>query len=97
MKGFKTGGRTAGTPNKTTKEMRDLITDLSYKYLASDLESLEPRERAVILTRLLSYVVPRPGVEDSEEANYIEPLVIVRTEYINEQHETELCKIEYNK
>jgi hypothetical protein len=46
MRGQKTGGRTAGTPNKTTKEMRELITDLSYKYLASDLESLEPRERA---------------------------------------------------
>ena len=96
MKGFKTGGRTAGTPNKTTKEMRDLITDLSYKYLASDLESLEPRERAVILTRLLSYVVPRPGVEDSEEAEYIQPLVIVKTEYIDEEHKALLCKVEYN-
>lgn len=97
MKGFKTGGRTAGTPNKTTKEMRELITDLSYKYLASDLEKLEPRERAVILTRLLSYVVPRPGTEETEEANYLEPLVIVRTEYINEEHEAVLCEIEYNK
>jgi hypothetical protein len=96
MKGFKTGGRAAGTPNKTTKEMRELITDLSYKYLASDLESLEPRERAVILTRLLSYVVPRPGVEDSEEAEYIQPLVIVKTEYIDEEHKALLCKVEYN-
>jgi hypothetical protein len=96
MKGFKTGGRAAGTPNKTTKEMRELITDLSYKYLASDLEKLEPRERAVILTRLLSYVVPRPGTEENEEANYLEPLVIVRTEYINEEHEAVLCEINYN-
>jgi hypothetical protein len=96
MKGFKTGGRTAGTPNKTTKEMRDLITDLSYKYLASDLESLEPRERAVILTRLLSYVVPRPGTEENEEAEYIQPLVIVKTEYIDEEHRALLCKVEYN-
>jgi len=97
MKGFKTGGRRAGTPNKTTKEMRDLITDLSYKYLASDLESLEPRERAVILTRLLSYVVPRPGTEENEEAEYIQPLVIVKTEYIDEEHKALLCKVEYNK
>ena len=96
MKGFKTGGRTAGTPNKTTKEMRELITDLSYKYLASDLESLEPRERAVILTRLLSYVVPRPGTEENEEAEYIQPLVIVKTEYIDEEHRALLCKVEYN-
>lgn len=96
MKGFKTGGRTAGTPNKTTKEMRELITDLSYKYLASDLEKLEPRERAVILTRLLSYVVPRPGTEENEEANFLEPLVIVRTEYINEEHKAVLCEINYN-
>lgn len=97
MKGFKTGGRTAGTPNKTTKEMRELITDLSYKYLASDLESLEPRERAVILTRLLSYVVPRPGTEESEEAEYIQPLVIVKTEYIDEERRALLCAVEYNK
>lgn len=96
MKGFKTGGRAAGTPNKTTKEMRELITDLSYKYLASDLESLEPRERAVILTRLLSYVVPRPGTEENEEAEYIQPLVIVKTEYIDEEHRALLCKVEYN-
>ena len=96
MKGFKTGGRVAGTPNKTTKEMRELITDLSYKYLASDLESLEPRERAVILTRLLSYVVPRPGTEENEEAEYIQPLVIVKTEYIDEEHRALLCKVEYN-
>lgn len=96
MRGFKTGGRIAGTPNKTTKEMRELITDLSYKYLASDLENMEPKERAAILTRLLSYVIPRPGVEDSEEATYLEPLVIVRTEHINEEGKVLLCEIEYN-
>jgi hypothetical protein len=96
MKGAKTGGRQAGTPNKVSHEVRELIVSLSEKYLASDLESLEPRDRAVILTRLLSYVVPRPASEPPEPSYNLEPLVIVKTEYINEEHKALLCKVEDN-
>jgi hypothetical protein len=81
MKGKKTGGRKAGTPNKKSQEMRELILGLSDKYLASDLETLEPRERALIIARLLAYVIPRPATEVIEPSYPVEPLVIIKTEY----------------
>ena len=79
MRGYKTGGRVKGTPNKISQEVRELILNLSDKYLASDLETLEPRERAVIITRLLAYVIPRPATEQLEIDYPKEPLVIIRT------------------
>jgi hypothetical protein len=94
MKGAKTGGRKAGTPNKVSHEVRELIVSLSEKYLASDLESLEPRDRAVILTRLLSYVVPRPASEPPEPSYNVEPLVIIKTEYIDRATNTSLSKVD---
>jgi hypothetical protein len=94
MKGAKTGGRKAGTPNKVSHEVRELIVSLSEKYLASDLESLEPRDRAVILTRLLSYVVPRPASEPPEPSYNLEPLVIIKTEYIDRATNTSLSKVD---
>jgi hypothetical protein len=94
MKGAKTGGRKAGTPNKVSHEVRELIVSLSEKYLASDLESLEPRDRAIILTRLLSYVVPRPASEPPEPSYNVEPLVIIKTEYIDRATNTSLSKVD---
>jgi hypothetical protein len=94
MKGQKTGGRKAGSLNKVTQETRELILSLSDKYLASDLESLEPRDRAVILTKLLSYVIPRPATENIGEDFSQEPLVIVRTEYIERPDNHILSKVD---
>ena len=94
MRGQKTGGRKAGSLNKVTQETRELILSLSDKYLASDLESLEPRDRAVILTRLLSYVVPRPASEPPEPSYNLEPLVIIKTEYIDRATNTSLSKVD---
>lgn len=94
MRGQKTGGRKAGTLNKVTQETRELILSLSDKYLASDLESLEPRERAVILTKLLSYILPRPTTETIEQDLSQEPLVIVTTQYIDSPANNSLSKVD---
>jgi hypothetical protein len=94
MRGQKTGGRKAGSLNKVTQETRELILSLSDKYLASDLESLEPRDRAVILTKLLSYILPKPATENTGEDNNQEPLVIVRTEYIDKPDNKILSKVD---
>ena len=80
--------------NKVTQETRELKLSLSDKYLASDLESLEPRDRAVILTKLLSYVIPRPATEKIGEDFSQEPLVIVRTEYIERPDNHILSKVD---
>ena len=61
-KGIKTGGRSAGTPNRLTKELRKVLKDLLHKELenlSTHLDSLEPKERLEILTKLLPYVVPK--------------------------------------
>ena len=94
MKGQKTGGRKAGTLNKLTQETRELILSLSDKYLSSDLESLEPRDRVLVLTKLLSYVLPRPATENTGEDLCQEPLVIVKTEYIERPDKHTLSKVD---
>ena len=62
MKGQKTGGRTQGTPNKITQEMRDRITEILQNELTEVpalLKQVEPFERMQIMTRLLSFILPR--------------------------------------
>lgn len=64
MKRQKTGGRTAGTPNKTTKEIREKISDILAEHftpekVAENLEAIEPKERLLFLTKLLDYTTPK--------------------------------------
>lgn len=60
MKRQKTGGRQAGTVNKTTKEMRAYITGLvSGIDIQQDLKQLEPARRLEIVLRLLPYLLPK--------------------------------------
>lgn len=60
----KTGGRQAGTPNKTTKEIRDKISDILAEHftpekVAENLEAMEPKERLAFLSKLLDYTTPK--------------------------------------
>lgn len=61
-KGYKTGGRNKGTPNKLTSEMRaslkTVISDEMEK-LPSLLSELEPKVRIELVIRLLPYVFPK--------------------------------------
>ena len=60
-RGIKTGGRTKGTPNKTTSEIREhfqnLITE-NLGQLNQDLKSLEPLQRLKMIIELSKFVVP---------------------------------------
>jgi hypothetical protein len=61
-KGKKTGGREPGTPNKTTKEIREsinLIVSKSIEKLQSDIDSLEPKDRIKVICDLLPFAVPK--------------------------------------
>jgi hypothetical protein len=70
MKGKKTGGRKAGTPNKVTGELRERLKEIlsaEIDRLPVLLDSLEPAKRAEIVTRLLPLVVSKPlSLEDIE-------------------------------
>ena len=56
----KTGGRTKGTLNKTTVEMRGAFQDLLESNLIKmqeDIDSLEPKDRIKIILELSKFVI----------------------------------------
>jgi hypothetical protein len=58
----KTGGRSKGTPNRTTAETKELLQKIVNKEidsLSSLLAKLEPNERVNALAKLLPYIVPK--------------------------------------
>ena len=60
--GKKFGGRTKGTPNRLTKELRTLLKDILYQELEifqDHLDHLEPKERLEILVKIMPYVFPK--------------------------------------
>lgn len=62
MTGLKTGGRTLGTPNKVTKDLRDLLKSVISNELGNiehRLEQLEPKERLEMIIKLMSFVMPK--------------------------------------
>lgn len=64
MRGKKTGGRQAGTPNKVTTMSKDIIANLLSDYresglMQSDFADLEPKDRLTIAERFMQYVMPK--------------------------------------
>ena len=58
----KTGGRKQGTPNKVTKNTRELLESLVKKeisYISKNISKLSVKDRSYLLTRLLPYVSPK--------------------------------------
>lgn len=75
------GGRAKGTPNKVTKELREVLTPLISDYLsgeglgptkrtlANDLACMEPEDRARIITNLVPYVMPKLSSVEVKQKN----------------------------
>lgn len=58
----KTGGRQAGTPNKTTSRMRELLTGFmhdKWPVVQSSFDKLQPKEKVLAFTRLLPFITPQ--------------------------------------
>jgi hypothetical protein len=62
MKNLKTGGRTAGTPNKLTKELRTVLKDFIFdelEALPAKLDELDTKDRIEIIIKIMPYVLPK--------------------------------------
>lgn len=60
--GIKTGGRTAGTVNKTTAETKAILQKIvsnELDNLQQLLEDLNPKERLDAIIKLLPYILPK--------------------------------------
>lgn len=56
-------GRPKGVPNKTTAELRELVSQIfaeNMETLRADLQALEPQERVKIILQLATYILPKP-------------------------------------
>ena len=61
-KGKKTGGRTKGTPNEVTKELRERVSNFlsdNWSLIESDFHQLEPKDRLIFYERLMSFGLPK--------------------------------------
>jgi hypothetical protein len=76
--GMKTGGRQKGVPNKVTAETKAWVQQLidgNKKQFEKDLNELEPKDRLMILERLMQYVIPKQqaiSVEAQIQTEYAE-------------------------
>ena len=71
----KTGGRTKGTPNKSSAQIKGFITDLlqdNEQLIRRDFEQLTPAERIKAVAQLAAYVVPRQTAVSVEQQAAIE-------------------------
>ena len=60
--GKKYGGRKKGTPNKLTKELREVLKNILYSELERIedlLETLEPKQRIELLIKLMPFIFPK--------------------------------------
>lgn len=56
------GGRTKGTPNKTTSKVKDWISQLiddNRSQIEKDIKKLSPKDRIQVFEKLMQYVVPK--------------------------------------
>lgn len=75
----KTGGRKKGTPNRTTKVMRQWLTNFVRKNrrtMQSDLDALEPKDRLIILEKLMGYVIPKQQAVKAEISSLTDDEII---------------------
>ncbi len=87
--GMKTGGRQKGTPNKTTKEIKEainLIVSNNIDKLQDDIDKLEPKDRIKAIFDLLVYSVPKLSSIDlkDDEAEKKQTTTIIFRDYENE-------------
>lgn len=93
MKGQKTGGRKPGSENKITTILRQQITCFlteNWNTVQKDFRSLEPKDRLMFYDKMLSYGLPKPAPELTEEVK--EQSVVSIFEMIDARLKEEISK-----
>lgn len=74
------GGRTKGTPNKVSSEVKNALAPIVMAYvngeglgetkakLAEDLQAMQPAERAKVMKDLIPYVIPKLSAVEIKDA-----------------------------
>jgi hypothetical protein len=60
--GIKYGGRTKGTPNRLTKEMRTILKNILFTELENIeelMDSLDSKQRIELVIKLLPFILPK--------------------------------------
>ncbi len=68
--GLKFGGRQAGTPNKMTNEMRQIISDFlsaNLIELQSSFDQLSPKDKLIFIEKLFKHVLPPLSHLDTDQ------------------------------
>jgi len=85
-KGYKTGGRSKGTPNKATQELREALNDFiesNIERIKTDFESLEPKDRVKLFSELLQYVLPKyQAIQTKIESDTTQFPAVIQLEYV---------------
>jgi len=61
--GIKHGGRKKGTPNRLTRELRDVLKDVVYQ---ENLNKLDPKNRIDLLIKVIPFVCPKIKSENHD-------------------------------
>ena len=79
-KGIKHGGRKAGTPNKVSSELKEVLSEYclnEFKFLNINIEKLTLSERLVFFLKVLPFVLPKNGVPEANMNEASTPPVII--------------------
>jgi hypothetical protein len=86
-------GRPKGVPNKATKSIREFVTDLIDKnrgLMTKDLKSLDPKDRLIILEKLMAYTTPKMSstklTVDELSDQHLDTLIIQITKNIEDEN-----------
>jgi len=67
--GIKHGGRKKGTPNRLSRELRDVLKDIVYQELSlvqENLSKLYPMDKIELLIKLIPFVCPKIKSENHD-------------------------------